>query len=100
MTKYQEKEHFSDYWKNRERVCEIYGVDPTKAHTHHIVFRYDVLHEESLADMDLNEKSNLYPFSDDTEWGEDLHTTIADHQNMHNEVGRRQYEKRKASGEW
>jgi hypothetical protein len=94
MTKYQEKEHFSDYWKNRERVCEIYEVDPATTHMHHIVDRWTVLHDPVFEEFDLNEKSNLYPFTDD-ERGERLHVTKQDHKDLHNEIGRRQYEKRK-----
>lgn len=41
------------YQRNRQRVCEIYGVDPRYASVHHIVFR-----SEGGGD----ELSNLYPF--------------------------------------
>lgn len=47
----------SRYKENRERVKEIYGVDPKDRSfdCHHIVFKSDDV------DIDKNEKSNLYP---------------------------------------
>lgn len=97
-SKYQEKEHWSDYEEARERVCSIYNVDPTTAHVHHIIDRYTVLHDPIFEDMDLNELSNLYPFTEEDRDG--MHTTKQDHKDLHQTIGRRQYERRKEAGEW
>lgn len=80
---------WSDYNKNRERVCEIYGVDPRKAHVHHIVFRHDVVNDPAFAGFDLNQLSNLYPFSEDNPAP---HTDTKDHEALHLKVGKQAYE--------
>lgn len=95
-SKYQEKEHWSDYETAREEVCDVYGVDPDEVHVHHIETRWQYLHEERFEGEDLNQLSNLYPFV--KEGGEETHTNVADHRDLHNRLGRMEYERRKKSG--
>jgi len=94
--RYQEKPEWSDYGEARQRRCEIDGVAPDEVHVHHIVSRYDVLHEQEFEGMDLNEVSNLYPFK--KEGGEEDHTNIQDHKDLHNKLGHKEYERRKREG--
>lgn len=94
--RYQEKPEWSDYAESRDEVCEVYGVDPNEVHVHHIETLYDHLHEEHLEGKDLNRVENLYPFK--KEGGEEDHTNIQDHKDLHNKLGRREYERRKRNG--
>lgn len=80
--------NWSNYDRNRNRVCEIYGVDPKTAHVHHIVFRHDVVNYPDLSDFDLNQLSNLYPFSEENPAP---HTGIKDHEQLHYKVGEMAY---------
>lgn len=48
---------------NRERVFEIYGIDPEdeRYNCHHIVMRTDFKHGTIVNETNVNSKSNLYP---------------------------------------
>jgi hypothetical protein len=92
MSRYQEREHWSDYKANRKRVCEIYEKDPNKVSCHHIVFRSDALRNPLFEDEDINQVSNLYPFAND-EVAEELHTSKQDHDDLHQRLGRKEYER-------
>ncbi len=86
--RYQEKPHWSDYNEARKKVCEIYGVDPSKVNIHHIIFRYDCLNDPIFANFDLNQLSNLYPFG---RGNPEPHTTLDDHDALHKKVGEMAY---------
>lgn len=65
----------NNYKKNRERVAEIYGLDPKECSFHHICPKAEVKegHFEGLIDeTTLHEKANLYPFECD---GENFHSS-------------------------
>ncbi len=86
MGRYQERPHWSNYKENRKKVCDVYGVNPNEAQVHHIVDRYTALHDPVFKDMDINEPSNLYPFTDDRR-GREQHTTKQDHEDLHYKIG-------------
>ena len=92
MARYQERGHWSNYKKTRKQVCEVYEVDQTKAQIHHIVTRFDALRNILFKDFDLNQVSNLYPFTDD-ERGERLHATKRDHSDLHTKIDKREPKK-------
>jgi hypothetical protein len=96
--RYQEREHWSDYSENRKRVCEIYGKDSNKVSCHHIVDRYTALTDPAFADYDINQPSNLYPFQDD-EVADQLHTGKRDHEDLHQQLGRKEFERKRGNGE-
>ena len=97
--RYQENPDWSDYGENRERVCEIYDKDPKKVSCHHIVFRSDAKTNPLFEDFDINQPSNLYPFSND-EVAEELHTGKQDHDDLHQEIGKKEWERKKKKSRW
>ena len=92
MGRYQEHSHWSNYKENRKKVCEIYEVDPDMAQVHHIITRFDCLCDLLFRDFDLNQKSNLYPFTDDAR-GKEQHTTKRDHADLHAKIDKREPQK-------
>lgn len=73
-----------NYERNRARVCEIYGVDLDTASVHHIVQRVDVKKRRKLfGDFDVNQLSNLFPFSNRRKDARKLHTAVEDHRLLH-----------------
>jgi len=89
MGRYQERSHWSNYHENRKKVCEIYEVDENEAQVHHIIARFDCLKNLLFRDFDLNQESNLYPFTDD-ERGREQHTTKRDHADLHAKIDKRE----------
>jgi len=89
MGRYQERGHWSSYKENRKKVCEIYEVDQEMAQVHHIIARFDCLKNLLFRDFDLNQESNLYPFTDDAR-GKEQHTTKRDHADLHAKIDKRE----------
>lgn len=89
--RYNEKPEWSDYPTQRKRRCEIDGLDPDDVHIHHIETRWDHLHEKHLWGEDLNRLSNLYPFK--KHGGEEDHTNVKDHQDLHNKLGKKEHDR-------
>ena len=51
------------YNRNRDKVCEIYGVNPDRCSCHHIIQRSDAKDPTSVFfGYDVDQLSNLYPF--------------------------------------
>lgn len=77
------------YERNRIRVAEIYGLDPDTVSCHHIVERSDVKDKRKrklFGDFDVNQLSNLYPFSNRRKDAKTLHTAVQDHRDLHKKL--------------
>jgi len=74
-----------EYYANKYRVFEIYGIsrnESRKYTMHHIIFRSDIEnYPECFKNFDLDKKSNLYP----------LRKVV--HQKLHNRVDRMENER-------
>lgn len=92
MSRYQERGHWSKYKETRKQVCKVYEVDQETAQVHHIITRFDALCNMLFEDYDLNQVSNLYPFTDD-ERGKEQHTTKRDHSDLHTKIDKREPKK-------
>ena len=79
-----------NYEENRLRVCKIYGVDPDTVSCHHIVEKSDVKRRGKrkplVIDFDVNQLSNLFPFSNKRKDAKALHTAVQDHRDLHRKL--------------
>lgn len=68
------------YQANRDRVFEIYGIDPKdrRYSAHHIIFRSDFEKPNNFPEGYQDSKANLYPL------------TIEEHERLHKKIEERE----------
>lgn len=77
------------YQQNRQEVADVYGIDPTGATVHHIVQRSDLetgMFDNLFNQWNIDDPSNLFPFSDQREDAEDQHTGWDGHVELHQKL--------------